>query len=242
MASKDDPRRAETGEGVRFVSRQLRRQGPGCWDFLDLFSDKPWSLLAVRAPIQEVTETYAETRGAVRRAEDMVDQDMRVAAEWSHVVQLRGDVWTIVYRDLRQWFWGDRYRTGVTGMDLSTFLSTRTVVATYDAASYNDDAKYTFEVYEDGRCVEEIRWLKDGELLFHRCADGGKGASEAVSREAVSQETVSQEDLHRFFQQQGVFLPPAKLDVDGVQVRLELHGVDRSDVERVDFLVFEEIE
>ncbi len=216
-------RAGKSGEGVRFVQRKLGSR-LGSRDFQDVLANRPWSVVAVRAAIEEVTTTYAESRGAARREHDIVDRDMKPAEEWAHVVQLRDDAWTVVLRTLGRWCWGDRYRTGQEGLELSTFLSTDTVAATFDGE------KCTYEIYHEGSCLEEARWERDGELLFFRGA----------RRKAAESFGTSWDDFDAFFGRQGIFLPPAKLDVDGMQIRLELHGLESSDVERVDLLVFED--
>src|SRR6267143_481065 len=77
----------------------------GVTDFLKFMHDgqPEWSLLAVKAPIEEVSEEFADFHGANTIAKDV---PRKPGAEYDDVetlvavVQVKGNPWTIIFRSL----------------------------------------------------------------------------------------------------------------------------------------------
>src|SRR6516164_6160276 len=77
----------------------------GVSDFLNLMYDgqPEWSLVAVKAPIEEVTEELADFHGATTIAKDV---PKKAGADYDDVetvvavVQVKGNPWTIIFRSL----------------------------------------------------------------------------------------------------------------------------------------------
>src|SRR4051794_12693937 len=104
----------------------------GVSDFLKFIYDgqPEWSLLAVKAPMDEGSEEWADFRGAHNVSRDVPREPGKEYDDMgSHVavVQVKGNPWTIIFRSLQ--YVDERQMEGVVedAKELSARLSTRAI-------------------------------------------------------------------------------------------------------------------
>ncbi len=220
--------RAASGErphGVVFHPQALRDgaiERGGVLDFLERCAE--WALIAVRAPIEEVGSGYAKIRRSARRILAIGDKNVPAIGDWAYVVSLYGP-WVLILRALGRADLETRHGTHENARELSSKLSKRASSFTGEDTS----ACLHFEIFDRGKLVEKAVWEDGGELV--ELVSRGQGLPHAFSTDRAS--------VDRVFAEEGIFIPPCAVQNDGQLVRLNLFGLERSDVERVDFIALE---
>lgn len=179
-----------------------------------------YRVLFVRAPIDTIGETYIELAGAARLEEDLSHRDLPGNPRGHFLLQMRESPWTAILFDLGRT--GVEIRSATIARGLSRALGTVVIdIGAYEGSS-------SFQLYDRGkkgdgfdedRGLDAMDWHDEGE-------------AEAAERAA-------EKHYHAFFEAQGVWLPAAEEERDGLQTRLVLYGVEAEQVQRVDFVVFD---
>lgn len=203
----------------------------GVTDFLKFMYDgqPEWSLVAVKAPLDEVSEELVDFRGASTFTRDV---PKRSAGEYDDVapliavVQVKQSPWTIIYRSLLFVNEGLIEAATEEAKELSARLNTRAIsFIGEDTASAN-----RYELFEKGKLLELAEWEVDGEFFRFK----------STLRKRPDLEEVTDEFVDEFFRQEGIFLPACYPMTDGENSWLA-HEKSAADlIERADLIELEQ--
>ena len=170
----------------------------GVTDFLKFMHDgqPEWSLLAVKAPIEEVSEEFADFHGANTIAKDV---PRKPGAEYDDVetlvavVQVKGNPWTIIFRSLL--YVDDSHLEAVAedAKELSARLGTRAVTFIGEDTS----GANAFKLFEKGKLLEDVEWENGGDFFRFKSS----------LRKRPPLESVDDEFVDGIFRELGVYLP-----------------------------------
>lgn len=207
----------EKGQGLSFTSKKDPANpatARGVQDFRKYYhsSDADWSVLFARAPIEKVSEAYADIAKAVRWEKDIAKKKVDPAGQFVYLLQLKDSDWTILYRAL-----GYCVEVETEASELSKRLNTR--VYTYLANDTSGGEGY--ELFENGQSIER--------------ADDCDGITfESQLRKQPKF------DLKTFpdpvFADDGIYLPCCIPETDGYDIKLILKRLEPTSVARADFI------
>src|SRR5215472_9992164 len=129
----------------------------GVADFLKFMHEgqPEWSLLAVKAPIEEVSEEFADFHGATTVSKDVARKpgaDYDDVEPLVAVVQVKGNPWTIIFRSLL--YVDESHLEGVAedAKELSGRLATGAVTFIGEDTS----GANAFKHFEKGKLIEDL--------------------------------------------------------------------------------------
>src|SRR5947209_478910 len=138
----------------------------GARHFLEFMYDgqPEWSLFAVKAPAEEVSEEWVDFRGAkaVHRA-----VPLKPAGEYDDVanavavVQVKNNPWTIVYRSILYVDEAHMEATVEEAKEFSARLNTRAISFIGEDTS----GANSFGLFEKGKAIEEVEWEVGGQFF-----------------------------------------------------------------------------
>jgi len=170
----------------------------GVKDFLKLMHDRQpeWSLLAVKASIDEVSEELVDLHGATtvskdvpRKAGENYDDVEQVVA----VVHVKGNPWTVIFRSLL--YVDKSHLEGVAedAKELSGRLGTRAITFIGEDTS----GANAYKLFEKGKLLEDVEWETGGDFFRFKSSLRKRPALESVDDEFVD----------GIFKELGIYLP-----------------------------------
>jgi hypothetical protein len=182
---KDEPKKSSSRLGVA--------------DFLKFMYDgqPEWSLLAVKAPIDEVTDEFADLHGAETVLRDAprkpTTEKFDDVADQIAIVQVKDSAWTILFRSLL--YVDEEHLESINeeAKELSARLNTKAISFIGEDTSGSQAYKF----FEKGKLLEEAEWEVGGELYTFK--------SKLRKKPAI--EDVGDEFADGFFTEQEIYLP-----------------------------------
>jgi len=171
----------------------------GITEFLKFMYDgqPEWSLLVVKAPIDEVTDEFTDLHGAETVLRDaprkpIIEKYDEVASQIA-VVHVRDNPWTIVFRSLLYVDEKNIESVNEEAKDLSARLNTKAITFIGDDTS----GAQAYKLFEKGKLLEEAEWEVGGELYTFKSKLRKKPAIGAVGDEFAE----------GFFSEQEIYIP-----------------------------------
>lgn len=156
-----------------------------------------WSLLAIKAPIDEVTDEFAELHSSETVLRDAprkpTTEKFDDVADQIAIVQVKDNPWTIIFRSLLFVDEQNIESANEEAKELSARLNTKAITFVGEDTS----GSQTYKLFEKGKLLEEAEWEVGGELYTFKSKLRKKPAIEAVGDEFAES----------FFSEQGVYLP-----------------------------------
>jgi hypothetical protein len=171
----------------------------GITDFLKFMHDgqPEWSLVAVKAPIDEVTDEFADLHGAETVVRDVprkaTSEKYDEVSTYIAVVQVKDNPWTIIFRSLLYVDESHIEAANEEAKELSAHLNTRAITFVGEDTS----GSQAYKLFEKGNLLEEAEWEVGGELYGFKSKLRKKPAVEAVGDEFAD----------GFFTEQEIYLP-----------------------------------
>ena len=200
----------------------------GIADFLKFMYDgqPEWSLLAVKAPIDEVTDEFAEIHGSETVLRDAsrkpTTEKFDDVADQIAIVQLKDNPWTIVFRSLLYVDEEVIERANEEAKELSARLNTKVVAFIGEDTS----GSQAYKLFEKGKLLEEAQWEVGGELYTFK--------SKLRKKPAI--ETVGDEFAEGFFTEQEIYLPCCYPKYEDGQAWLAVEKNSIELIERADLI------
>lgn len=189
-----------------------------------------WSLVAVKAPIDEVTDEFADLHGAETVVRDAprkatTEKYDEVASQIA-IVQLKENSWTIIFRSLL--YVDEAHVEGANddAKELSARLNTKAVSFVGDDTS----GSQAYKLFEKGKLLEEAEWEVGGELYNFKSKLRKKPAIQGVGDEFAD----------GFFTEQEIYLPCCYPKSEDGQPWLAIEQGSLELVERVDLIELDE--
>jgi hypothetical protein len=182
---KDEPRKSSSPAGIA--------------DFLKFMHDgqPEWSLVAIKAPSDEVTDEFADLYGSETVLRDAPRKPSTEkyddVAEQIAIVQVKDNAWTIIFRSLLYVDEENIERADEDAKELSARLNTRAISFIGEDTS----GSQAYKLFEKGKLLEEAEWEVGGELY----------AFKSKLRKKPAAETVGDEFAEAFFTEQEVYIP-----------------------------------
>ena len=204
----------------------------GIADFLKFMQDgqPEWSLVAVKAPIDEVSDEFAELHGAdsVHRVVPRKASTEKYDEVSSHiaVVHVKDHPWTIIFRSL---LYVDQSRIEAVNeeaKELSAHLNTRAITFVGEDTSGSQG----YKLFEKGKLLEEAEWEVGGELYAFKSKLRKKPVIEAVGDDFADS----------FFAEQEIYLPCCYPKSEDGQPWLAVEQGSLDVVERADLIELNE--
>jgi len=170
----------------------------GVADFLKFMYDgqPEWSLIAVKAPAEEVAEELADFRGAKNVFKGV---EIKPGAEYDDVeqlvsvVQVKDNPWTIIFRSLLYADAAAIEHAAEDAKELSGRLSTRAISFIGEDTS----GANAYSLCEKGKLLEEAEWEVGGEFFRFKSSLRKRPALESVEDEFVDE----------LFRNEGIYVP-----------------------------------
>jgi hypothetical protein len=207
------------------------KKGPpqvGITEFLKFMHDgqPEWSLLAVKAPIDEVTDEFADLHGAETVFRDVprkpTTEKYDDVASQIAVVHVKDSPWTIVFRSLLYVDEGKIESVNEEAKELSARLNTKAITFVGDDTS----GSQAYKLFEKGKLLEEAEWEVGGELYTFK--------SKLRKKPAV--ETVGDEFADGLFSEQEIHIPCCYPKYEDGQSWLAVEKNSVAAVERADLI------
>lgn len=204
----------------------------GIGDFLKFMHDgqPEWSLVAVKAPIDEVTDELADLHGAESVHRDVsrkpTTEKYDEVAPQIAIVQVKNNPWTIIFRSLLYVDEAHIEAANEDAKELSAHLNTKAVSFVGEDTSGSQAYKF----FEKGKLLEEAEWEVGGELYGFKSKLRKKPAIEAVGDEFAG----------GFFTEQEIYLPCCYPKSEDGQPWLAVEKDSLGLVERADLIELEE--
>jgi hypothetical protein len=203
----------------------------GVTDFLKfMFDGQPeWSLVVVKASLDEVSEELVDFRGATTFNRDVPKKaagEYDDVAQLVAVVQVKQSPWTIIYRSLLYVDEGLLEAVTEEAKELSARLNTRAICFVgEDTAGAN-----RYELFEKGKLLELAEWESGGEFFRFK----------STLRKRPDLEEVTDEFVDEFFRQEGIYLPACYPMSDGENSWLGYEKSAADIIDRADLIELEE--
>ena len=199
----------------------------GLSDFLEfMHNGQPeWSLLAVKAPSEEVSEEWLDFRGAKTSHRDVPIKpggEYGDLAQLISVVQVKNNPWAVVFRSLL--YVDESHLDAVIeeAKEFSARLNTRAICFvgedTSGANSYN--------LFEKGKGIEEAEWEVGGEFFKFK----------STQRKRPELEKVTDEFVDELFRQEGIYVPACYPMQEDDDTWLAVQKSSTDTIERADLI------
>jgi hypothetical protein len=203
----------------------------GVADFLELMHNgqPEWAVLAVKAPIDEVSEDYADLAGSAavhrdvpRKSAEQYDDVQQVVG----VVQTAGSAWTIILRSVHYVDEAQIEGVAETAKELSARLNTRAVSFVGEDTSGANG----YKLFEKGKLLEDIEWEANGEFFRFKSS----------LRKRPSLEKVDDSFIDGLFKEEGIYLPACYAMSEGASSWLAVEKASMDSIQRADLIELEE--
>jgi hypothetical protein len=199
----------------------------GVRDFLEFINEgqPEWSLFAVEAPAEEVSEEWVDFRGAKSVSRDV---PRKVAGEFDDVapliavVQVKDNPWAIVFRSLLYLDEAQLEAVVDEAKEFSARLHTRTITFIGEDTS----GANSYDFFEKGKLLEEAQWEVGGEFFKFK----------STLRKRPEVEKVTDEFVNGFFREQGIYVPACYPMAENEDVWLAVEKSSMDAVERADLI------
>lgn len=212
----------EKGQGLSFVRGKGKldlADARGVDDFRRIYDD--WSVLFVRAPIEDVSRVCAELMAPVRTENDVAKKKVSPARRYVYTLQLKGSAWTVILYSLGFLRESDVQAVKSAAREFSKKLNARA----YSYVGEDKSGAESYELFDNGESIEKVTHC--GEIEFE---------SKSRARPEFSAETFPDP----VFSEEGIYLSACYPKDDGYDIKLVLERLQRGDVERVDFLALKD--
>lgn len=170
----------------------------GVRHFLEMMYDgqPEWSLFAIKAPADEVSEEWVDFRGAKAVHRDV---PVKVGGEYDDVanvvaiVQVKGSPWTIVFRSILYVDESHLESVAEEAKEFSARLNTRTIVFVGEDTS----GANSYQIFEKGKSVEEAEWEVGGEFFKFKSSRQKRPELDKITDEFVD----------GIFREEGIYVP-----------------------------------
>ena len=200
----------------------------GITEFLKFMYDgqPEWSLLAIKAPIDEVTDELADLLGADTVSRDAprkptTEKYDEVASQIA-VIHVRDNPWTIVFRSLLYVDEANIECVNEEAKELSARLNTKAITFVGEDTS----GSQAYKLFEKGKLLEEAEWEVGGELYTFKSKLRKKPTIEAVGDEFAD----------GLFSEQEIYLPCCYPKYDDGQSWLAVEKNSLDAIERADLI------
>ena len=185
-----------------------------------------WSLVAVKAPIDEVTDEFAEIHGSETVLRDAprkpTMEKFDDVADQIAIVHVKDNSWTIIFRSLLYVDEEQIEGANEEAKELSARLNTKAVSFVGEDTS----GSQAYKLFEKGKLLEEAEWEVGGELYTFK--------SKLRKKPAI--ETVGDEFAESFFAEQGIYLPCCYPKYEDGQSWLAVEKNSIETIERADLI------
>ena len=204
----------------------------GIADFLKFMHDgqPEWSLVAVKAPMDDVTEEFADLHGAESVHRDVARKPTtekydEVAGQIA-IVQVKDHCWSVIFRSLL--YVNESHIEGANedAKELSARLNTKAISFVGDDTS----GSQAYKLFEKGKLLEEAEWEVGGELYAFKSKLRKKPAIAAVGDEFAD----------GFFIEQEIYLPCCYPKSEDGQPWLAVEEGSLELIERADLIELDE--
>jgi len=185
-----------------------------------------WSLIAVKAPIDDVSTTFAQLSKAKRRAINVPvkpaggDGDELSAAV--AVVQVKNNPWTIIFRSLLTVDSDEIENVPKEAKELSVRLKSRAITFIGEDTS----GAMGYEIYEDGKLMEKAEWEGGGEFFTFK----------SKLRKKPELEEVGDDYLDAVFSGAGIYLPACYPKIEDGKSWLAVEIISADTIHRADLI------
>lgn len=203
----------------------------GIADFLKFMHDgqPEWSLVAVQAAIDEVTDEFGDLHGAESVHRDVArkptTEKYDEVAPQIAIVQVKDNSWTIIFRSLLYVDESHIEAANEDAKELSAHLNTKAVAFVGDDTS----GSQAYKLFEKGKLLEEAEWEVGGELYAFKSKLRKKPAIVAVGDEFADS----------FFTEQEIHLPCCYPKSEDGQPWLAIEQGSLDFIERADLIELE---
>ena len=201
----------------------------GVADFLKFMYDgqPEWSLVAVKAPADEVAEELADIHAAknvfkgvaIKTGERYDDVEQLVA-----VVQVKDNPWTIVFRSLLYVDEAAMEAVKEDAKELSGRLNTRAISFIGEDTS----GANAYQLYEKGKLLEDVEWEVGGEFFRFKSSLRKRPALESVEDDFVDE----------LFRAEGIYVPSCYPRAERGEPWLAVEKSSENLIERADLIEF----
>lgn len=185
-----------------------------------------WSLLAIKAPIDEVSDEFADLHGAETVLKDAprkpTTEKFDEVANQVAIVQVKESAWTIVFRSLLYVDEETIESANEEAKELSARLNTKAITFVGEDTS----GSQAYKLFEKGKLLEEADWEVGGEMYNFKSKLRKKPAIEAVGDEFAD----------GFFTEQKIYLPCCYPKSEDGQSWLAVEKNSLETIERVDLI------
>lgn len=199
----------------------------GVRHFLEFMHDgqPEWSLFAVKAPADEVSEEWVDFRGAkaVHR-----DAPIKPGGEYDDVAtlvavaQVKNSAWTIVYRSLL--FVDEAHMDAVAeeAKEFSARMNTHAITFIGEDTS----GANSYQLFEKGKSLEEAEWEVGGEFFKFK----------STRRKRPELDKVTDEFVDGIFREEGIYIPACYPMQEEEEVWLAVEKTSADTVEKTDLI------
>jgi hypothetical protein len=209
------------------------KSGPlGVTDFLSFVYDTQpeWTLLAVKAPIEQVAGAFADMRQADRWLHDVPRRDSAdvddVDSSLVVAVQVRGNPWTVIFREIFCVTEAGIEEVAQEAKELSAELKTKAITFVGEDTS----GALAYDLFEGGKLLEHAEWEEGGP--FH--------SFKSTFRKQPELDEVGQEFADEVFREQGIYLPACYPKSEDEEAWLCVDKVSAGAIERADLIGLEQ--
>ena len=205
----------------------------GARHFLEFMYDgqPEWSLFAVKAPAEEVSEEWVDFRGAkaVHRAVPIkAGGEYDEIANAVAVVQVKNNPWAIVYRSILYVDEAHMEAAVEEAKEFSARLNTRTISFIGEDTS----GANSFSLFEKGKVIEQVEWEVGGEFFKFK----------STRRKRPELEKVTDEFIDGIFREEGIYVPACYALGEEEDMWLAVNKSSLEMVDRADLIEPEEID
>jgi hypothetical protein len=206
----------------------------GIADFMNFVNDTEpeWTLLAVKAPIEQAAGAFADLRKTDRWLHDVPRRDSKedddLDTSLAMALQLRDSPWTVIIRDLFDYTEPGHKGIAQDARTLSAKFKTRAI-----AFSGEDTAGVlAYDLFDGGQLLERAEWEEGGEFFVFR----------STLRKQPTINEVGQEFADEVFREQGIYVPACYAKSEEEDAWICVEKVSADSIERADLIGLEQPE
>jgi hypothetical protein len=205
----------------------------GVRHFLEFMYDgqPEWSLFAIKAPAEEVSEEWVDFRGAKAVHRDVsikAGGEADVASSVVAVVQVRNSPWAVIYRSVLYLNEAHLDAVAEEAKEFSARLNTRAITFIGEDTS----GANSYQIFEKGKSVEEAEWEVGGEFFKFKSS----------RRKRPEMEKVTDEFVDSIFREEGIYLPACYPMEEEEAFSLAVEKTSADSIEKADIIEPEDAE
>jgi len=189
-------------------------------------TEAEWSLVAVKAPIDQVAAAFADFRKPKRWLRDVPRANAAevddVDSSLVSILQTKGNPWTVVVRELFDVTEFGMNEVMLIAKTLSSKLKTRAITFVAEDTS----GAIAYDLFDGGKLLEHAEWEEGGSFF----------SFQSTLRKQPALDAVTQEFADEVFCREGIYLPACYPKSDGEKVWLCVEKVSAGAVERADLM------